>query len=184
MLPKKLVMVDLEMTGVNHRRDKVLQVAMIKATLDDSLTYQPVDAINIFIHTDEQPSRPFHKEHLKDAFEGANKSNITLKEAANQIAGFLEGWNDAWFSGDCVHTDWAFLAQNDLITTNDYDEDDNEIKGTCDYRMLDIKPIKALALQLGADKVQDTLVEHDALNDCVNQIQELNHYISWFQERA
>lgn len=187
MLHKRIVMCDLEMTGVNCFRDEILQIAMVKCELDKkTVQYKPVgEVFNIHLHSSLSPTKPFHHEHLTEAYKKSNASNIGLLDARRMVRAFLaeDGWLGLPISGDCVTTDLMFLVQNKIVDLGDYDEKDNHLEGTFDYRILDINPIGRHMRSLGCrpfHEVQSAkLKAHDALNDCFNQIEELNYYLKW-----
>lgn len=187
MLHKRIVMTDLEMTGVNCFRDEILQIAMVKCVLDiKTLQYRPYgDTFNIHLHSDLRPTKTFHHEHLTEAYALSNESTIGLLDARRMVRAFLEqdGWLGLPISGDCVTTDLMFLVQNKIVDLGDYDEKDNQIEGTFDYRILDINPISRQMRSLGCRPFHEVqtakLRPHDALNDCFNQIEELNYYLKW-----
>jgi oligoribonuclease (3'-5' exoribonuclease) len=186
MLPERIVMIDGEFNGLLPKVDDLLQVSMMKAIFDKERFQYLVhpDVLNIFIHSDAKPTKKFHKEHLAECFEKANKSKITLEEAAAMIDKFIGEWKGkAWPCGDCVTTDLGFLFEKGLITHNYYDENDVEVKGTFDFRILEMKPLKVLAETFGWKKPKDILREHDARNDNFNQMGELNNCLAFFKEK-
>lgn len=180
-LPLKIVMIDMEFTGVIPTRDDVLQVAMVKCDLDvGSMSYKVVGKpLNIFLKTEVKPHRPFHHEHLLPCFEKCSSEGLTQEEAYKAIDAFLGKTEKRWPSGDCVATDLGFLFNKKLIDYNDYDENDTEIPGHLDYRVLEMKPLKVVAKTLGWEAPADQLREHDGLNDCFNQLYELNDCLSF-----
>ncbi len=185
-LPERIMMVDLEMNGLSPKVDDILQVSMMKAIFDKERFQYLVhpDVLNIFIHTDAQPTKAFHKEHLADCFKKANQSKITLEDAKVIIEKFVGDWKGtSWPCGDCVTTDLGFLFEKGLISHNHYDENDVEVKGTFDFRILEMKPLKVLAQTFGWEKPKDVLREHDARNDCFNQMAELNNCLAFFKKR-
>lgn len=185
-LPERIMMIDGEFNGLNPKTDDLLQFAMLKAVFDkESFQYLVSrNTLNIFIHSDAQPTKKFHKEHLADCFKQANASKIDSKKAKELVDEYVgDWWGTAWPCGDCVTTDLAFAYEKGLFVNNTYDENDVEQKGTLDYRILEMKPLKALAQTFGWEKPKDVLREHDARNDCFNQMAELNSCLRFFREK-
>lgn len=185
-LPERILMIDGEFDGLNPKKDNLLQFAMMKAVFDKDLFQYLVSrqTFNIFIHADTQPSNGFHREHLTECFKKANDSKIDLPKAKQMVEEFIgDWWGTAWPCGDCVTTDLAFAYEKGLFTNNGYDDNDKEIKGTVDYRILEMKPLKVLAQTFGWEKPKDILREHDAQNDCFNQMAELNNCLAFFKKK-
>ncbi len=183
-LPLKIAMIDLEMTGVNSLRDDILEFGAIKCDLDLETMRYKINGkpLHFYIKTDVKPSRKFHFDHLMQAFENSATKGLTLEEAKGKIDEFLGREERRWPCGDCVTTDLLFLFNKGLIEFNDYDENDKEIFGHLDYRPFEMKPLKVLAKTLGWVPPEDQLTEHEALNDCYNQLFELNDCIKFLLE--
>lgn len=180
-LPLKIAMIDGEFTGVSPKRDDLLQVAILKCDLDlKSMTYKVVGKpLNIFLKTDVKPHRPFHTEHLLPCFEKCESEGLSKEDAQKAIDTYLGRAERRWPCGDCVTTDLLFLFEKDMLVANDYDENDTEILGNLDYRVLEMKSLKSLAKTKGWESPPDQLREHDALNDCFNQLFELNDCLTF-----
>jgi oligoribonuclease (3'-5' exoribonuclease) len=184
-LPDRIIMIDGEFSGLNPKKDDLLQFAMLKAVFDkESFQYLVSrNTLNIFIHSGAQPTKTFHREHLAECFKQANASKTDLVQAKKLVDEYVgDWWGTAWPCGDCVTTDLAFAYEKGLFVNNTYDENDVEQKGTLDYRIFEMKPLKVLAQTFGWEKPQDVLREHDALNDCFNQMVELNHCLAFFKQ--
>lgn len=183
-LPKKVLMIDAEFTGLDPQIHDILQLAMIKCSLDpETWTYKvSPHAFNEFIHTVLTPVNKFHIEHLSDAYSKANASTNDYNSIKKKVEEFIGDWKgQAWASGDCVFTALSFIYAKGIFTPNSYLEDDTPVPGTIDYRPFEMKPLKVLAQSMGWEKPKDELREHDALNDCVNQIKELNSCLAFFK---
>lgn len=183
-LPKKIAMLDLELTGVLPKVDDILEVAMLKCDLDEStLTYKVSDKpLHFYLATEAVPTRKFHFEHLSNVFNKCHTEGISLDEAKNRIDAFLGRTERRWPCGDCVTTDLMFLYQKDLMAHNYYDENDVEVFGNLDYRPFEMKPLKVLAQTKGWEKPKDSLKEHEAINDCFNQLYELNDCLKFLMK--
>jgi len=187
-LPSNLIMVDLEMTGVNVQRDQPLQVAMLKLSLDyanGKFQYVVKDEFNCYIHNAAKPANGFHRKYMSNVYKLCNHSTEDLKSCKLKIAKFVGDWRGKVTPvGDCVITDLRFLFQNILIDSNDIIED-KQIPGTFHYEIWDMNMPKQIANQkLGRKMDKKDLPGynfkdvHDALVDCYNQTLELNYLLN------
>lgn len=183
-LPKSLVMVDLEMTGVIPERDDVLQVAMLKLELQhmDPRDYGYLvkgEPLELFIHSDKKPSNDFHREFLVDIFDKANNSDLSAEEAKTNIhdwLGDLKGL--ATPCGDAVHNDLMFLYAKGLIDRGDI-VNNKSVPGSFHYEVFDLNGLKCLSRQANNGREELELEDgiHNAMVDCRNQLKELNWYL-------
>jgi oligoribonuclease (3'-5' exoribonuclease) len=178
-LPEKMTMIDLEMSGVNVLEDEILQIAMIKLKLEGN-QYKEMDRREWFLHTDSQPTRKFHKEHLSEIFKKCNESNLTTEQATAEIDAWLGEWKHSVPVGDCIPTDIYFLYLNDIIKMSGF-ENDEPVKGTFDHEFFDLNAPKIFAREKLKEKFEVPGVDkenaHNALVDCENQLLELNAYL-------
>lgn len=196
-LPDRLVMLDCEMTGLDPRKDDLIQVAALKLRLQN-FQYVPepnVPHFNLFIHTTRQPESEFARKHMTDVYRRANNSLYDYISGGRMLAQWLGSWRSKVSpAGDCVPTDVLFMWEKGMIELSRYDGD-TPVPGTFHYEYFDMNPIKALARQKMGCKFDKELPklpgEHDALVDCLNQAAELNAFIavllgldSWPQEQA
>jgi len=176
-LPDKLIMVDLEMTGVNPFQDKILQIAMIKLERREN-EYVNVGEKEWFLHCDEQPTRDFHKQYLSHIFQKCNESILTPAAVRTDIDVWLGPYKGATPVGDCIPTDIYFLYIHDIIDMSDFDGD-THIPGTFDHEFFDLNAPKILSREKMQEKfeVPGVTKSHDALQDCRDQLLELNAYL-------
>lgn len=178
-LPKFLVMVDCEMSGVRSSHDELLQVSALKLKLEGSQYQVYDDHFDEYLAYPGVPTRQFHKDHLVHIFKKCNESKTTpaqLKEKLHKWLGSLKG--DVIPTGDCVPTDIAFLKAKNCIDEQFYGDDDKPIKGTFHYEYWDMNALKDLSRTIHGSKYEvdgvDKEHEHDGLIDCYNQVLELN----------
>ena len=180
-LPDKLVMIDLEMTGVVPERDEIIQIAATKLVLQDNQYVEEGEPFEIFPHTNAEPSNPFHKKFLVDIFRKANESEFDIVDARNLFADWLGDWNKKGVvpTGDCIQQDMMFLYANAVIDRGDI-VNEGPVQGNLSYECFDINPLKCVARQKAGKKEKLDLDAgiHNALVDCRNQTIELNHYLS------
>ena len=86
--PKKLVMIDCEMTGVQPKNHKLLQVAALKLKLnEEAKQYEVVgdDPFVQYMSCDEVPRNDFQKKYLSHVFEACNKTTEHKKEMKSNL---------------------------------------------------------------------------------------------------
>lgn len=181
-LPDKLVALDCEMVGVVPERDDLLQIALVKCVLDTSKKvpqYVPKEQLEVFMATKEKPSNEFHHKYLLHVFDQCKADGVTPEEAKKKIEEFLGDWKgNVQPFGDCVPTDMAFLYAKGIINRPDIG-DKGQIPGTFHYEFFEQNPLKAVARhKLGEKENLHLTGEHDALQDCLNQLKELNFYLT------
>lgn len=179
-LPKDLVMVDCEMTGVVPERDALLQVAMLKLKLKENQYEIEGEPLVLYFPFDGQPSNDFQKKYLSDIFKECNESTLTDEEAKKQIETFLGPLKGKVIPvGDCVPVDMMFLYARGVLDRPDI-IDDKQTPGTFHFEFFDLNAPKALARQKAGKKFKVPGLDdgiHDALVDCENQTKELNEYL-------
>ncbi len=178
-LPEKLVMIDLEMTGVVPERDDIIQIAATKLVLQELQYVEEGEPFEIFPHTNLEPSNPFHLKFLVDIFKKANESEFDIVDARNLFADWLGNWKGTIPTGDCIQQDMMFLYANGVIDRGDI-VDEKPVSGTLHYECFDINPLKCIARQKLGKKEKLDLASgiHNAMVDCRNQTIELNYYLS------
>jgi oligoribonuclease (3'-5' exoribonuclease) len=179
-LPDRLVMVDLEMTGVVPERDEIIQIAMVKLKLEGIQYVEDGEPFEVFPHTTAQPSNGFHEKFLKEIFKKANESTTEIADCGPLIEDWLGDWKGKVMpTGDCVPQDMMFLYANGILTRGDI-VDEKPVSGTFHYEFFEIEPLKATSRQKTGKKEALDLDKgiHNAMVDCRNQTKELNHYLS------
>ena len=180
-LPDKLVMLDLEMTGVIPKRDDILQIAAIKLELQGNQYVEIEKPLVVYLHHAGSPENDFQKKFLSEIFKLCNESEVTPEDAKKALEGWLgDWWGKVTPVGDCVPTDIAFLLEKGIITSPDIG-DDGQIPSTFHYEFFDLNSVKAFARQKLGEKFEipgaDLVGIHDGLVDCRNQLLELNLYL-------
>lgn len=182
-LPPRLVMLDCEMTGLNPRKDDLLQIAAIKLELRNN-QYRPVSSsqpLNIYLHTDQAPSSDFARKFMSDVYRKCQESQTSLEDARAMLDEWMEDWKNLVSpTGDCVPTDVLFMWYKGVIDIAHFDVD-VPVPGTFHYEYADMHFIKQLARQKMGSKFDKQLPrhagDHDAMVDCLNQLTELNAFI-------
>jgi oligoribonuclease (3'-5' exoribonuclease) len=179
-LPKELVMIDCEMTGVNPDVHDLLQVAALKLKLDDGQYTTTGEPFMFYLHSDETPQNDFQKRYLAPVYEKCNKSTKTSEDLKSELHDWLgELKGKVMPVGDCVPTDITFLYTSKGGDRPDIKDDGQPIEGTFHYEFFEMNPLKMLAEEITGAKLKvDGLDDdniHDALVDCKNQLIELNY---------
>jgi oligoribonuclease len=170
----RLVWIDCEMTGLDLRRDALIEVAAI--VTDPDLT--PLDeGVAVIIHTDDDVLdemlpivRDMHEASgLTDA---VRRSTTTLGAAEKTILDYVKSHvsdpKTAPLCGNSIATDRAFLAR-DMPSLDEH----------LHYRMVDVSSIKELAKRWYPRVYQsqpEKGLAHRALDDIRESIVELAYY--------
>jgi oligoribonuclease len=172
--PDRLVWIDCEMTGLDLRRDALIEVAVVVTDADLS----PLDdGLDVIIHaTDDvlDAMVPFVRDmHASSGLtEAVRESAIGLGEAETLVLGYVKGHvpepKTAPLCGNSIATDRGFLAR-DMPALDEH----------LHYRMVDVSSLKELAKRwyprVYHAQPQKGLA-HRALADIRESIQELAYY--------
>jgi oligoribonuclease len=170
----RLVWIDCEMTGLDLRRDALIEVAAI--VTDPDLT--PLDdGVAVIIHTDADVLdemlpvvRDMHE--ASGLTEAVRRSTTTLGEAEKLVLEYVKRHvadpKTAPLCGNSIATDRAFLAR-DMPALDEH----------LHYRMVDVSSIKELAKRWYPRVYQsqpEKGLAHRALDDIRESIVELAYY--------
>ncbi len=180
-------MLDIETTGVNHKTDDVLQIALLELNFNGDY-WERGRHFNFFQHTDRQPESPFAKKCMPGLFERCRNTDPTpVNEARQQILDFTKdcgaaspnvyicGWHVGVF-------DLSFLSQHGYLRVAQYNSE-GVLEGDCHYRTYEISGALQLVANLAKVSDLNSLVRrslegsqlpegqrHDALYDCERQL--------------
>jgi oligoribonuclease len=169
-----LVWMDLEMTGLDHTSDVIVEIATI--VTDDELEVL-AEGPDLVVHHDEvvlARMDPFVVEmHTRSGLLDAIKaSTITLEEAGALTLAFIREHapepGTVPLCGNSIGTDRRFLAA--YLP---------EIEGWLHYRSIDVSTIKELARRWHPEAIAsapDKRGGHRALDDIRESVEELRHY--------
>jgi oligoribonuclease len=170
----RLVWIDCEMTGLDLRRDALIEVAVI--VTDGEL--QPLDdGLDLIIHAGDDlldTMVPFVAEmHAKSGLtDSVRASTCTLGAAERQVLDHIKSHvpepRSAPLCGNSIATDRGFLAR-DMPALDEF----------LHYRMIDVSSIKELAKRWYPRVYQSQPTKglaHRALADIRESIQELRYY--------
>jgi oligoribonuclease len=169
-----LVWIDCEMTGLDLRRDALIEVAVIVTDGD----LNPVDdGVGVIIHAGDEvldTMIPFVREmHEKSGLtEAVRASTISLGEAERTVLDYVMSHvpepRTAPLCGNSIATDRGFISR-DMPALDDH----------LHYRMVDVSSIKELAKRWYPRVYQSQPpkgLAHRALDDIRESIQELAYY--------
>ncbi len=170
----RLVWIDCEMTGLDLRRDALIEIAALVTDGDLNVLGEGVDLV---IHTDDERLdgmievvREMHER--SGLTEAVRASTISVEEAERQVLDYVRRYvpepRTVPLAGNSVATDRAFLAR-----------DMPELDGHLHYRMVDVSSVKELARRwyprIFYAKPEKGLA-HRALADIRESIAELDYY--------
>jgi oligoribonuclease len=169
-----LVWIDCEMTGLDLRRDALIEVAAVITDAD----LNPVDdGVDVIIHTHDDildTMVPFVRDmHAASGLtEAVRQSTVTLGDAEKLVLDYVKSHvsdpKTAPLCGNSIATDRAFLAR-DMPLLDEH----------LHYRMIDVSSLKELAKRWYPRVYQsqpEKSLAHRAREDIRESIQELAYY--------
>ena len=172
-IPKNLVWLDLEMTGLNPVKDRIIEVAIILTKFD----FIAINEYEKGVKQDENELRRLLQEN--DFWR--SRPNETKKIIAHSLNGIDEriveneiiaiinsnfGDEPVYLAGNSIHMDRQFIKS--WWPTLD---------SRLHYRMLDVSSFKLLWLSQGKEPFNKS-EQHRALADIKESISELKYYIN------
>ena len=173
---KNLIWIDMEMTGLNVERDKILEIAII---ITDSELNILDESIDLVVHQPEEVlygMNDWCKEHLGNngLTDRSRNSTISLNDARKLIFKLIRKYTEekqGLLCGNSVYVDRMFLKKFFP-----------KIEGYLNYRIIDVSSIKEIAKRWYGNEVKDFLehkkidLSHRALDDIKWSINELKFY--------
>jgi len=173
-LAENLIWIDLEMTGLDSQRDRIIEVATI---VTDSQLNEVAEGPALVVHQpasvmeamDEWNTKQHGGSGLTDR---VLSSSLTTRDAERQTLAFLAKHSAAGASpmcGNSICQDRRFLAR-----------EMPELEAWFHYRNLDVSTLKILAQRWapGVAAAVTKTSSHRALDDIRDSISELRHYRS------
>lgn len=174
LLPTKLLWVDLEMTGLDPSKDKILEVAA-EVTDFEFKTLASYEAViaqpaTIIENMNEWSLTQHAKSGLTERIRTEGRDE---NEVIHELVGFITaqfGDEPAVLAGNSIHNDRAFIR-----------EQWDEVEGMLHYRMLDVSSFKIL-MQTKYNVTFAKKEVHRAFDDIQASIAELQYYLEWFKK--
>lgn len=186
-------MLDIETTGVDPKKEEVLQIAIIEMNFIGG-QWEKGKSFNYFQHTSRKPTTKFAIDHMKEIYAKCNQAAaLPPAEVRAKILAFFEecgaqapniflaGWNAGIF-------DVPFLEYHGYLVPAKYEND--KLVGDCHYRIYEISgALNLVANVRGNNEINSILKEaqkmspklegnrHDAIFDCERQLHILNALI-------
>lgn len=173
---KNLIWIDMEMTGLNVEKDKILEIALIVTDSELNILDESIDVVINQSNEVLNNMNDWCKEHLgqNGLTEKSRNSTITLQDAGKLIYKIIRKYTDekqGLLCGNSVYVDRKYLAKFFP-----------KIEKYLNYRIIDVSSIKEIARRWYPDIVKDFLehkkidLTHRALDDIKWSINELKFY--------
>ena len=169
-----LLWVDLEMTGLDPAKDRILEVAAIATDIDLNkiADFTAVVKVDDDIVKDRMVSEFWEQnQKTRDALIAQNSTGRPVKEVEQELLKFLDQHFDQtiYLAGNSIHQDRKFIER-----------EMPELNKRLHYRMLDVSAWKIYfetALKKKFTKPED----HRALSDINGSIEELKWYLTFLK---
>lgn len=174
MKKAKLLWIDLEMTGLDPTKDKILEVAAIATDmkLNEIASYQAIVKVPEAL-MDERMVGEFWEKNSKsrDALKAQNKDGKPVKEVEKELLDFIKQNCDKelYLAGNSIHQDRKFI-EREMPDFNKH----------LHYRMLDVSSWK-IYYENALNKKFIKPENHRALDDINGSIEELKWYLTFMK---
>ena len=175
MKKAKLLWVDLEMTGLDPEKDKILEVAVIATDWQ----FKVVDRMMAVVKVPESVIKTrmvgkFWEEH-RDSYESLvkqNKEGRTALEVEDEILAFIEKnfGKEVYLAGNSIHQDRRFMMK-----------EWPRLNEKLHYRMFDVSAWKIYFENVLNKKFTKPEI-HRALDDIEGSIEEIKYYLQYVRK--
>lgn len=170
--PAKLLWMDLEMTGLDPRDDRILEVAVIVTDweFNEIATYEAVKKVGPRLMKKRMVGEFWEKyASVRDALMAQNLSGKNGRTVENELLEFIDEHFEAGervlLAGNSIHQDRKFIE-------NEW----HRLDARLHYRMLDVSAWKVV-FNGKYKKMYAKPEEHRAMEDIRGSIQELKYYL-------
>ena len=169
-----LLWLDLEMTGLDPKKDKILEVAAIATDmkLNEIATYEAVVKVSDKLIKSRMVGEFWEKNaKTRDALIEQNKSGKPVKEVERELIEFLDKnfKSEIYLAGNSIHQDRKCL-----------EAEMPELNEKLHYRMLDVSAWK-IYFENALNKKFTKPENHRALDDINGSIEELKWYLTFLK---
>ena len=176
-MDKKILWVDLEMTGLNPEKDKILEVAAIITDWDfnEIATFESAVKVSPKIIEERMVGYFWDKfSDVKNSLVEQNKqSSSSSKEVEQELISFL----NEYFKEDISNNEKIILAGNSIHQDRRFIRSEwKNLDELLHYRMLDVSSWK-IVMNEKYHRVFAKPEEHRALDDIRGSIMELKYYL-------
>lgn len=174
MKKAKLLWIDLEMTGLDPEKDKILEVAAIATNMDfeEVGRYEAVVKVSDTLIKKRMVGDFWEKNHeSRDALITQNKNGKPVSEVEKELIDFVDKnfGTTVYLAGNSIHQDRKFI-EREMPTLNQ----------KLHYRMLDVSAWKIYFENAKGQKFTKR-DKHRALDDIEGSIEELKWYLTFLK---
>ena len=170
----KLLWIDLEMTGLDPEKDRILEVAAIATDmkLDEIARFTAVVKVSTELMKERMVGEFWEKNaKSRDALIAQNKSGKPIAEVEKELLQFLDDnfGKEVYLAGNSIHQDRKFIER-----------EMPELNRRLHYRMLDVSAWK-IYFENALNKKFTKPENHRALDDIEGSIGELKWYLTFLK---
>ena len=174
MAKAKLLWIDLEMTGLEPEKDKILEVAAIgtNMSLKEVARYEAVVKVSDKLMKERMVGEFWDKNaKSRDALIEQNKDGKPVEEVEKELLEFLDKnfGKEIYLAGNSIHQDRKFIER-----------EMPELNRRLHYRMLDVSAWK-IYFENGLGRKFTKPENHRALDDIEGSIEELKWYLTFLK---
>ena len=174
MKKAKLLWLDLEMTGLDPEKDRILEVAAIATdmSLNQIATYEAVVKVDASLMKERMVGEFWENNSAsRDALQAQNQDGKPIKEVEKELLKFLDDHfgKEIYLAGNSIHQDRKFIER-----------EMPELNKRLHYRMLDVSAWK-IYFENAKHKKFTKPENHRALDDINGSIEELKWYLTFLK---
>ena len=174
MKKAKLLWVDLEMTGLEPDKDKILEVAAIATDMElcEIARYEAVVKVDEKLMKSRMVGEFWEKNSkARDALVAQNETGKPIHEVEQELLEFVRKYfgKTVYLAGNSIHQDRKFIER-----------EMPELDRKLHYRMLDVSAWK-IYFENALKKKFTKPEEHRALDDINGSIEELKWYLTFLK---
>ncbi len=175
MKKAKLLWIDLEMTGLDPEKDRILEVAAIATDMEltEIARMEAVIKVDESLMEERMVGEFWTKNQASyDALFEQNATGKDIKEVESELLAFLDQnfGNEIYLSGNSIHQDRKFIER-----------EMPELNKRLHYRMLDVSAWK-IYFENALNKKFIKPDNHRALDDINGSIDEFKWYLSFIKK--